>query len=107
MAHFEVFESSSPEAAREALEVRLRAGDVVLIGSVPDLLSDQDFADLLGVGLPRAQQILDSETLPLRWVGFHRRVDRDVALAYRRVRDADRRKTLDAMYAEEQGYPRP
>jgi excisionase family DNA binding protein len=64
-------------------------------------LTTQEAADLLGVSRPYLIKLLEEGALPCTLTaGSHRRLRLADVLAYRRVRDRERRAALDEMSAE-------
>lgn len=78
----------------------LARGDAVAVVPADNELTTQEAADLLGVSRPTLVKLIDQERLPCRWVGSHRRLRVEDVLAYRRVRQIERRETLDSLVEE-------
>lgn len=76
-------------------------GHAVAVIPVHAEITTQEAADLLGVSRPYLIKLLDETALPCTLTaGGHRRVRLADVLAYRRVRDDERRAALDEMSAE-------
>jgi len=79
----------------------LAAGHAVAILPVHAELTTQEAADLLGVSRPYLIKLIEQGTVPCSLTtGNHRRLPLSDVLAYRRVRDQERRAALDEMSAE-------
>jgi excisionase family DNA binding protein len=79
----------------------LAEGDAVAVLPIHAELTSQEAADLLNVSRPYLISILDAGALPCaRTTGRHRRLRLVDVLAYKHVRDAQRRDALDQMSAE-------
>jgi excisionase family DNA binding protein len=79
----------------------LAEGNAVAVLPVRAELTTQDAADLLGVSRPYLIKLIEDGSLPCTLTaGNHRRLRLSDVLAYRRVRDQDRRAALDEMSAE-------
>jgi excisionase family DNA binding protein len=89
-----------PESARRAL---LRAVEVLAGGSAVALvplhreMTTQEAADVLNVSRPYLIQMLDRGEMPYTRIGTHRRIRFEDVVAYKRRRDAERRKHLDTL----------
>ena len=84
------------ETVRELAE-----GNAVAVLPVRAELTTQDAADLLGVSCPYLIKLIEQGTVPCTLTaGNHRRLRLTDVLAYRRVRDEERRAALDEMSAE-------
>ncbi len=71
------------EAAAELLREQARGRDAKLV-VVPETLSTQQAADLLGVSRPHLTMLLDRDRIPHRTTpGGHRRIERSHVEAYR------------------------
>ncbi len=93
-----------PRSVREVLVrvVReLAQGNAVAVLPVHTELTTQEAANLLNLSRPYLIGLIDQGTLPCtRTVGNHRRLRLADVLAYKRVRDAERRAALDDVSAE-------
>jgi len=79
----------------------LSAGKPVCLVREEEELTTQAAADLLNVSRPFFIKLLESGTLPYTMTGTHRRILLRDVLAYKKVRDAERRAILDRMAREE------
>lgn len=94
-----------PAAAMEVLDEALAyisAGTQVRVVPEAKDLTTQQLADLLNVSRPFVIQLLESEKIPFRKVGKHRRVRLDDALQYKARIEKDRLKVLEKLEAEAQ-----
>lgn len=94
-----------PPAAVAAFKRVLQAmaqGDGVAVLPLDAELTTQEAADLLGVSRPSLIKLLHEGAIPFRTLGVHRRLKAADVFAYRKVRDAKRRRILDKMVAENQ-----
>jgi excisionase family DNA binding protein len=78
----------------------LAQGDAVAVVPADNELTTQEAADLLGVSRPYLVKLIDQGKLPCRWVGSHRRLRVEDVLAYRRVRQINRREAMNELVAE-------
>jgi excisionase family DNA binding protein len=69
-------------------------GRNVTIVSRDQLLTTQQAADLLNVSRPHLIKLLEQNAIPYSMTGSHRRIRFDDLIAYKRRRDAERRKGL-------------
>ena len=84
------------ETVRELAE-----GNAVAVLPVRTELTTQEAADLLNVSRPYLIKLIEQGTVPCTLTaGNHRRLRLSDVLAYRRVRDEERRAALDEMSAE-------
>jgi excisionase family DNA binding protein len=72
----------------------LAQGDAVAVVPADNELTTQEAADLLGVSRPYLVRLIDQGKLDCRWVGKHRRLRVEEVLAYRRIRQTERRDAL-------------
>lgn len=93
-----------PESVYRVLVQTVREladGNAVAVIPVQAELTTQEAADLLGVSRPYLIKLLEEGALPCTLTaGSHRRLRLADVLAYRRVRDRERRAALDEMSAE-------
>lgn len=93
-----------PESAYRVLVEAVREladGNAVAVLPVRAELTTQEAADLLGVSRPYLIKLIEEGALPCTLTaGNHRRLRLSDVLAYRRVRDQERRAALDEMSAE-------
>jgi excisionase family DNA binding protein len=78
----------------------LAQGDAVAVVPADNELTTQEAADLLGVSRPHLVKLIDQKKLPCRWVGSHRRLRVEDVLAYRRVRQLNRREAMNELAEE-------
>ena len=84
------------ETVRELAE-----GNAVAVLPVRAELTTQEAGDLLGVSRPYVIKLIEQGTIPCTaTAGNHRRLRLSDVLAYRRLRDEERRAALDEMSAE-------
>jgi excisionase family DNA binding protein len=94
-----------PMTALRALGEALRQ---IALGKAPVVLpldaevSTQQAADILSVSRPYLIRLLDSNEIPFRRVGSHRRIRLLDVLNYRRRNDEERMKVLDELAAQAQ-----
>jgi excisionase family DNA binding protein len=92
------------EVLRRATAV-LSSGDAVAILPVGKALTTQQAADILNVSRQYVVRLVNEGRLPATRTGKHRRLRMEDVLAFKRVRDAERRRALDelSMLTEEFG----
>ena len=94
-----------PITAMRALGEALRQ---IAMGKAPVVLpldaevSTQQAADILSVSRPYLIRLLDSNEIPFRRVGAHRRIRLLDVLTYKRRNDEERMKVLDELQAQAQ-----
>jgi excisionase family DNA binding protein len=93
----------------EILEAMAAGRGVTLVPHNAELTTVQA-AEILNVSRPFLIELLESNVIPYRKVGSHRRVRMDDVMAYKGRIDADREKALDALVVQAQengmGYDR-
>jgi excisionase family DNA binding protein len=97
--------TTPPAAAVAAFKQILQAmaqGDGVAVLPLDAELTTQQAADLLGVSRPSLIKLLEEGAIAFRTLGVHRRLKAADVFAYRKTRDAKRRRILDKMVAENQ-----
>ncbi|HEV3156077.1 MAG TPA: helix-turn-helix domain-containing protein [Candidatus Baltobacteraceae bacterium] len=81
---------------RDAVTI-LSRGDAIVIGSVHQLLTTTETANLLGISRQYVIRLIGRNELQCEMVGRHRRLHLKEVLAYRERRAAHRRQALDEM----------
>jgi excisionase family DNA binding protein len=87
-----------PAPARAAIIdvlARFARGDSVLIGSVDELVTTSQAADLLGISRTYVVQLIERGVLDAQFRGTHRRLRVADVLAYGEQRHAERAEALD------------
>ena len=77
----------------------LSQGSAVLVTALEDELTTREAADLLNVSRPFVIKLLDTQTIPHRKVGSHRRVRIADLLAYRATMQREQRDALSELTA--------
>lgn len=88
-------------AFKQVLQAMAEGGGVAVLPLDAELTT-QEAADLLGVSRPSLVKLLEAGAIPFRTLGVHRRLRAADIFAYRKARDAKRRRILDKMVAENQ-----
>ena len=79
------------------LVMGMREGKTMLLVPENEVMTTQAAADYLGVSRPHFVKLLEDGEIPHHTVGTHRRVHFSDLVEYGRVRDKQRRKTLDKL----------
>jgi excisionase family DNA binding protein len=85
--------ASAAELLRRVVHL-LATGHTVTVAPLERELTSRQAADILGVSRPYLVRLLDRGDIPWTRTGTHRRVRLEDVLAYKRVRDAERRAAL-------------
>jgi excisionase family DNA binding protein len=96
--------ASALEALRKVVEAMSRGESVIVIPHDKQLTS-QEAAEILSVSRPHLIKLLDRGELPFHRVGTHRRIKIEDVLAYRELRDAERRAALAELTRLSQELP--
>jgi excisionase family DNA binding protein len=99
VVHGEVREAL-PRAAAVALRAiveSLADGTAIALVPLDRQLRTQEAADLLGVSRPHLVRLLEQGEISFTWTGRQRRVRLQGLLAYKALRDGERRKHLDEL----------
>ena len=83
---------------RDAVDI-LGRGDAIIVGSLHQMLTTTEAADLLGVSRQYLTRLIDRGDLNREMVGRHRRLRLGDVLAYKAKRSVDRREALAEMSA--------
>lgn len=75
----------------------MRQGKGVTVVPVMQELTTQQAANMLGVSRPFLVELLHQDRIPFHKTGTHRRIYLRDLIAYRELRDRNRRKVLDEM----------
>lgn len=75
-------------------------GDAVAVVPVGALLTTQQAADLLDISRPYVVRLVEAGDIPHEMVGTHRRIRFADVKAYKRKRDAKRRRALEKLTRE-------
>jgi excisionase family DNA binding protein len=73
---------------------QLTHGNAVRVASIHEELTTQEAADILNVSRPYLIKLLEEGTIPFVKTGTHRRIRFSDLMAYKRYRDAERKRAL-------------
>ncbi len=77
----------------------LRGGDEILLVPERKVLTTRQAAELLGMSRVYLKTVLDRGKIPFYYVGTHRRIRLLDVLAYRKQREGERQRQMDAILA--------
>jgi excisionase family DNA binding protein len=80
----------------------LADGGAVVVLPLTRELTPRQAAELLGISRPYLMRLLKGGRIPAHRVGSHHRLRLEDVLAYKRARDAERRRELDLLARESQ-----
>ena len=81
---------------------QMAQGNAVTLISIDTELTSQEAADLLNVSRPYLIKLLESNKIPFRKVGRHRRIRLEDVMNYKNQIDSDRMQALDELAAQAQ-----
>jgi excisionase family DNA binding protein len=82
----------------------LARGRAVTVVPIDKELTTQEAADVLNVSRPYLVKLLDEGKIPFVKTGTRRRIQLAEVMAYKRIRDAERRRGLDELTRLSQEY---